>query len=283
MIELICPHCRKPLNASEQQLNCINGHAFDKGKAGDVNLLLPQQKRSKSPGDSKAMIAARSAFLQSGAYQPIAEILAKYVTLLSQGEARVIVDAGCGEGYYLRRIAQLCYPNQAHFEAQGGALLGWDISKFAVQSAAKQSRTASIDANWLTASNVAIPVADHAIDILISAFGFEVATEFARVVKSGGYVITVDAGESHLLALREIIYPEIKPYREKAVLDAQLFRLVKTDGIFYQIKLNAVQIEQLMTMTPHLYRASHEGKSALAALAELTVDIDGVVRIYQAI
>ncbi len=272
---LICPHCRKILTPINKSYRCENNHCFDIGKAGDVNLLLPNQKRSKNPGDSKAMVVARRDFLASGVYQPIAELLGKYVTLLGQGEPQIIADAGCGEGYYLRHIQRLCYPTPDYFGDNGGAFIGWDISKYAVQSAVKQSNFRS---QWLTASNAAIPIADNQIDILLSNFGFEVADEFTRVVKSGGYIMTLDVGEKHLLELRELIYPSIKPYQAKALLELSL---VKEDSLQYEVTLSAQQIAQLMLMTPHFYRATQQAKEELSKLTELSVTVSVILRIYR--
>lgn len=278
---LICPHCQQALVLNNQQYQCQNNHAFDVGRAGDVNLLLPNQKRSKNPGDSKAMVTARRAFLASGVYQPIAEMLAKTVTIVGQGEPKVIADAGCGEGYYLRQIQRLCYPNVGYFSQNGGAFIGWDISKYAVQSAAKQAnQQTNFPATWITASNAAIPIADDKVDILISGFGFEVAEEFARVVKSGGYVLTLDAGEQHLIELRQLIYPTLKPYQAKPALSEKHLKLLKTDDLQYHITLNAEQLSQLMLMTPHFYRATAEAKAQLAELSALSVTVDVLLRIY---
>ncbi|PIE46205.1 MAG: rRNA (guanine-N1)-methyltransferase, partial [Gammaproteobacteria bacterium] len=261
MIVFNCPHCRSALYHHDKQLRCAQGHAFDKGRAGDVNLLLPQQKRSKQPGDSKAMVAARRDFLASGVYQPLAESLAKTVTLLGQGQPKVIADAGCGEGYYLRQIQRLCYPHLDYFYQHGGEFIGWDISKYAVQAAAKQAK---FKAHWCTVSNAAIPLPNNAVDLLICAFGFAVAPEFARILcmdnkgrtqtgGQGGYLITLDSGATHLIELRKIIYEKIKCYQEKNTLPGTLFRLLRQEVISYQVSLHQKQIIQLMCMTPHLY------------------------------
>ncbi|MGY0399397.1 MAG: putative RNA methyltransferase [Ostreibacterium sp.] len=277
MLRLICPHCQYPLQQTMRQLSCQNGHCFDRGKSGDVNLLLPNQKKSKSPGDSKVMVNARRDFLASGAYQPIAEMLARVVMVLAQGEPKVIADAGCGEGYYLRHIQGLCFPNLDFFTDQGGIFLGWDISKYAVQSAAKQSDRETC---WITASNAAVPLANDSIDILFSTFGFEVEREFSRIVKKAGYVIIVEVGEQHLIELRKHIYPEIKPFSVKPLLSKALFKYLKQDNVTYKITLDNTQLATLMLMTPHFYRATVEYKDYLLSLSELSVTIEVNVKIY---
>ncbi len=275
---LVCPHCATDLRVGEGCYRCANNHCFDRGKHGDVNLLLPQQKRSKHPGDSKAMVAARRDFLNRGAYQPIAELLAKTVTIVSSGEPCTIADAGCGEGYYLRNIQRLAFPNAEFFYREGEQFIGWDISKYAVQAAAKQ---ASFACHWVTASNAAIPVADDSIDIVLSCFGFEVAQEFARIAKPRAHIITVDAGEQHLLEVRKLIYPELKPYRAKPPLAAENIRLLKENSLSYNVGVDSRQLSQLMLMTPHFFRATEAAKKRLAALENLSLHIDVVVRIYR--
>ncbi len=178
----------------------------------------------------------------------------------------------------MREVQRLCYPNLSLFYRHSGAFIGWDISKYAVQSAAKQ---AGFDAIWITASNAAIPLADNCIDILWSSFGFEVPHEFARVVQSGGYVLTLDSGENHLRQMREIIYEHLKPFREKPLLPSEQFQLLKTEEINYDVNVNARQLQQIMLMTPHLFRAKASGKQTLQSYSELSLTVNTTLRIYQ--
>ena len=71
-----CPVCGGALAHTGGALRCCKGHSFDLAKEGYAHLLPASRMRSKAPGDSKEMVAARHAFLQSGAYAPFAEALA---------------------------------------------------------------------------------------------------------------------------------------------------------------------------------------------------------------
>ena len=62
-----CPLCGAPL-AGENALKCPSGHSFDRAKEGYWHLLPVQNTRTKAPGDSKEMVAARRAFLSAGYY-----------------------------------------------------------------------------------------------------------------------------------------------------------------------------------------------------------------------
>ena len=104
---LACPLDGNPLQRVDKAWRCPQGHSFDIARQGYVHLLPVQKKRSKEPGDSKAMVAARQRFLAAGDYAPIAKALSQAVMRhCEQAETYSCLDAGCGEGYYLRQLAQ---------------------------------------------------------------------------------------------------------------------------------------------------------------------------------
>ena len=108
---LICPVCSHLLKRSEKQLSCENNHQYDVAKQGYVNLLQPQYKKSKQPGDSQEMVEARYHFLDEGYYEPISnrlnEALSLYLTSHKKDTHEAyITDAGSGEGYYTHRLQE---------------------------------------------------------------------------------------------------------------------------------------------------------------------------------
>ena len=260
--QLACPLDGHPLSKQGSSWRCESGHSYDIARQGHTNLLPVQNTRSRNPGDSKQMIDARQRFLGAGFYQPIANTLNKIV-LTDIAKTANIIDAGCGAGYYLRQL------RTAETE-QSLNILGLDISKPAILSAAKQDKKMT----WVVASNANIPVLPDTIDRLICMFGFPVYAEFSRVLKSDGQLIFVEAGPKHLQELREIIYPVLKPQKEKEVTH-EGFKVISTERISYKIDLIDVQsITDLLTMTPHLFRASAEGKEKAAKLSSLSITID---------
>ncbi|HXE37560.1 MAG TPA: methyltransferase domain-containing protein [Azonexus sp.] len=263
---LACPLDGAPLHRNGPTWRCAAGHSFDVASQGYTHLLPVQQKRSRDPGDSKEMVAARRRFLNAGAYQPIAAAVSRAVLAdLPPGATARCLDAGCGEGYYLRQLAA------AGNDGQTLALLGLDISKWAVLSAAKQDPRP----NWVVGSNANLPVLPSTLDRVLCMFGFPVYAEFARVLKADGQLLQVDAGPDHLRELREIIYPTLKPERIGEAPLPPGFNLLSTETVHYPLALTgAEQIADLLAMTPHLYRASAEGRAAAAALTALTVTVD---------
>jgi len=263
---LACPLDGAPLQRSGSSWYCAAGHSFDIASQGYTHLLPVQQKRSRDPGDSKEMVAARRRFLDAGHYRPIAAAVARAALAdLAPDTAAACLDAGCGEGYYLRQLAAVAGDRQTL------ALLGLDISKWAVLAAAKQDRRPA----WVVASNARLPVLPGTLDRVLCLFGFPVYGEFARVLKAGGQLLQADAGPDHLRELREIIYPALKPERsaDKAVPEG--FSPLPGDSIRYPLELAGREtIADLLAMTPHLYRASADGRARAAALNALTLTVD---------
>lgn len=274
---LACPLDGTPLQRQGGSLRCPEGHCFDLAAQGYVNLLPVQNKRSRDPGDSKEMVAARRRFLEAGHYAPIAAAVARTVFEgAAPGQTLACLDAGCGEGYYLRQLAA------AAAQARPLALAGLDISKWAVQAAAKRdlqdARSQAGGApgtTWIVGSNAGLPVLPATLDRVLCMFGFPVYPEFARVLRRGGELLQVDAGPDHLRELREVIYPTLKPERPAARQAPAGFEHLGTDTLRFQIHVDgAAQIADLLAMTPHLYRASAEGRARAAALVALTMTVD---------
>ena len=151
------------------------------------------------------------------------------------------------------------------------AILGLDISKWAVLAAAKQDPRP----NWVVGTNARLPVLDGTLDCVLCLFGFPVYAEFARVLKPGGRLIQVDAGPDHLRELREIIYPTLKPQRPADTSAPAGFSARPGETVRFTLALDSQeQIADLLAMTPHLYRASAEGRAKAAALNKLSMTVD---------
>jgi len=270
-VNLSCPLDGEPLSLIDGQLRCPQNHSFDIARQGHVNLLPVQFKRSKDPGDSKAMIEARQRFLDSGVYKPIADALVPLVSeILPDSGSCCILDAGCGEGYYLDRLWQTFDPGRLE-------CIGLDISKPAILAATRRNR----ETTWIVGSNKHLPVLPDSLDVIICLFGFPVWEEFARALKPGGRVVLIDPGPGHLIELRRIIYDSVKqtpaPTLEQA--EQKAFSLDDSQTLrFTPDELNHEQLMDLLTMTPHLYRASQKGRDAAQGLTGLAVTVDVLIR-----
>lgn len=264
-MELICPLCGSALSREERSYRCTNRHSFDIARQGYVNLLPVQQKHSLNPGDTREQVAARRAFLGNGFYQPIVDALTDTARQLHCSGK--LLDVGCGEGYYSTRLAQ----------SQGMELLGLDISKEAVRYAAGAHK----DATWVCATASKLPVTDGSIDLLTSLFALTLPEEFHRVLSKNGYYFQVLAAQDHLLGLKKIIYPELKHREKDSVPHLPGFELVRSVPIRFTFTVEGVQVQQLLSMTPHVYRITKTGAEALAATQTLTDTASCVLNVYR--
>src|ERR1700733_6340901 len=123
---LLCPvrDCHMALVREERRLLCPRGHSFDVARSGYINLLQPQERRSKQPGDTTAATAGRRRLHDSGVTEPLLHAIAE---ILAASPCDAVLDAGCGEGFYLGTLAR-----QTGFDAHGV-----DISTAAVDLAAR--------------------------------------------------------------------------------------------------------------------------------------------------
>ena len=264
-MNLICPICKELLERHEKEYRCVNRHSFDIARQGYVNLLTVQQKKSLHPGDTREQVLSRRAFLDGGFYEPIAEALCR--TAKELGATGPILDVGCGEGYYCTKLAK----------ALDTELTGLDISKEAVRVAAGKYK----EAVWLCATAAHIPVEDRSVKTLTSLFALTLPEEFGRVLANDGLYFQVLAAQDHLLGLKSIIYPELLLKEKDSVPEIPGFELIKTVPIRFSFTVEGEQVQNLLSMTPHVYRISKAGAERLAATEQLTDTASAVLNVYR--
>ena len=266
-MKLLCPICGEILARIEKQYRCGNGHSFDLARQGYVNLLPVQQKRSLNPGDTREQVLGRRAFLETGCYEPISNALNE--TAKELGATGPILDVGCGEGYYSARLA----------EALGAELTGLDISKEAVRCAAAKYK----GPRWLCGTAAHLPVESGSAGVVTSLFALTMAEEFRRVLRPDGLFFQVLAAEDHLLGLKSIIYPELKFKEKNTVPEVPGFALVKSVPIRFTFTVEGEQVQNLLGMTPHVFRITKEGAQRLAATEKLTDTASAVLNVYRVV
>jgi 23S rRNA (guanine745-N1)-methyltransferase len=272
-----CPVCREPLPRVDCSFQCIQGHRFDVAREGYVNLLLPQYRHSKDPGYNKEMIAGRRDFFDAGHYEQLADGVAQVIaSYLPEGREKVVVDAGCGEGYYLRRLRRLLTEESRD---EGAVLCGMDISKHGVRVAAKRDRQGL----YAVAGTYRMPVITDRVDVLVTHFSPVSAADFRRVVKPGGVVLVGGPGENHLFSFKQLLYD--KPVRHEttdALAGEEGFEPLAVRRLRYPLRLRGPrQVANLLLMTPYYWSVGDETKARLAAMNELDTEIDVAVHAYR--
>ena len=233
-------------------LRCESGHSFDKARSGYVNLLRSQQSALKRHGDDKRMLQARRTFLDRGFYEPLQRVLCETVADRTPDNG-VVLDAGCGEGYYTAAITKT---------KSSLTVCGIDISKDALQMASARSKTMEL----AVASVFSLPVADGTTDAVVSVFAPTAQAEFARVLKTGGVLIFTP------LALGDHL-------TERTELDG--FRLVHRQELSYELTLETAEdIRALFEMTPYYYKTGQDDQARVLARCSLCTEIGFAVLTY---
>ena len=260
---LACPLCQTGLSQIDTALKCANGHSFDIAGEGYVNLLL--QKRS---GDAKEMLRARRSFLERGFYAPLSDAVNELVRIhVPDVEEPVhILDAGCGEGYYLDRLQNALAPRQ------NGCYIGLDVSKEAIRMAAKRYRQLLF---VVADVNQRLVLADGVMHAILNIFAPRNASEFARVTVAGGILIVVIPNPEHLLRLRTALgllgMEEQKQQHVKEQFAGQ-FEFVASSSIAYSMHLNREEIEEAVMMTPNYWHLSDEMREAMWKMEEIETE-----------
>jgi len=270
-----CPVCQGGLTLLDKTLACAAGHSFDRAKQGYFNLLLANQKGSANPGDDANMLGSRREFLAAGHFAPLAQALGNtLVDLLGgrAGEDVQLLDTGCGEGYYLAELQQRL---QRELPEQRIGYAGSDISKEAAKLAARLHK--SIE--WSVASSFHLPVDNRSVDVLLRVFAPGDLEEVARVLKAGGHFLRVVPGAEHLLELKAALYDEVTLHELQPTPEG--FNELSATEIRFDVELNDhASVQQLLTMTPFLWRGKREAREALQQAAYLKVGAHFVVQLY---
>lgn len=272
-----CPVCALPLTRGASTFSCANAHTFDVAKEGYVNLLLAQRRHSKDPGYNREMIAARRDFFDRGHYQQLADEIAGLIEgYLPQESPAVVLDAGCGEGYYLRRLRACLVRSGLHGDT---VLCGLDISKHGIRVAAKRDPAGL----YAVAGTFRMPVLPGRVDVLLTHFSPVSAEDFRRVVPVGGVVLVGGPGEEHLFSFKELLYDAAARFEPSDTLsEADGFELITAHRIRYKLELRGPgQVANLLAMTPFYWSASQETQSRLGTIDALDTEVDVIVHAYR--
>lgn len=241
-------------------------HCFDFASSGYVNLASPSQSLS---GDSKQAVASRTRFLEAGYYAPIRDALCDAVKTYAQGG--LAVDAGCGEGYYTAAVAGVA-----------DAVIGFDLSKSGIDAAAKRAKRGGLtNALFAVAGIYSMPLVDSCADAVLSLFAPCAEEEFLRVLRPGGILVAVGAGEDHLLGLKKAIYDEVYKNADRADMPKTLLPIEKKELRFNIALSDNAAIRDLFSMTPYYYRTSERDLAKLEALSELRTEVHVFVEVYR--
>ena len=260
-----CPICQQALMLTDKTYCCENNHSFDQAKQGYVNLLPVQFKHSKAPGDNKEMVVARRAFLDKGFYQPLVNEMLALFQKYGDKDA-VILDAGCGEGFYTHQ-----------HKAQSNLVYGVDIAKETIKIAAKRYKECHFSVGTLSK----LSFNSNYFTWMISVYAPILETEFTRVLKNDGFLLTVTPAEKHLFELKELIYQQANEHDVNKTPIEKL-SLVEERTLTYPMNFdNSDDVLNLLAMTPFAFKAPKEVITEIKNMKEFVCQADFVLRLYK--
>lgn len=270
---LKCPICGAEMFVSAEagaSLLCKGQrrHCYDFSSSGYVNLMPPGHTDG---GDSKEAVRARREFLSADLYRPVADELAKTLAEYLKSDGAIVVDAGCGEGYYTARIAE-----------EGFLVSGVDLSRPAVDSAVKLIFSRGISRAFFCVGSVySLPFADETVDAVVNVFAPCAEKEFCRALKKDGILCVVYAGRDHLMGLKRAIYDVVRENEERRDMPVEM-ELLEERRVKYNITLNdSKNIKNLFAMTPYYWKTSPSDSEKLNHVESLTTEVDMIIAVYK--
>ena len=259
-----CPVCQENLTLVESSLKCNNRHSFDLAKFGYVNLA-PQIKQSANY--DKENFQNRQQILEASFYQAILEVVSD---LLSNSKnAKTILDIGCGEGFYSRKL-QESHPDKTFY--------AFDISKDSVQIAAKSEPNWAV--NWFVGDLSRLPLQDASMDILLDLFSPANYGEFRRVLSKDGILIKVIPTKNHLKEIRQKVQDQLtnKDYSNQDIKNhfQNNLTILSSKTASLTKPITAEQLQALLSMTPLLFHID-QSKIDWSQLTEITIEAEILV------
>ncbi len=259
-----CPICQENLTLLETNFKCCNRHSFDLAKFGYVNLA-PQIKQSVNY--DKENFQNRQQILEAGFYQAILDAVSDL--LASSKTTTTILDIGCGEGFYSRKL------QESHSEK---TFYAFDISKDSVQIAAKSEPNWAV--NWFVGDLARLPIKDANMDILLDIFSPANYGEFRRVLSKDGILIKVIPTENHLKEIRQRVQDQLtnKEYSNQDIKEhfQEHFTILSSQTASLTKTITAEQLQALLSMTPLLFHVD-QSKIDWSQLTEITIEAEILV------
>lgn len=261
---LACPICQKKMRMlPDGRCLCKKDHCFDLSQKGYLNLA----GAGTLPGYDKTLFSNRRSVFAQGFFDPLLQELESIIAAhVNAGNPPCgILDAGCGEGFYLSRIsASDALPDDCH-------CFGIDLSRDAIALAAQSDA----DVCWCVADLAKLPFKPETMDVILDILTPANYREFSRVLKPGGIIIKIIPGEAYLQEIRALLKDRLdggyssEPVKEyaKARLD-----ISEVKPLTYRRDILPEQALPLLHMTPMTMHM--DGLEQMAeSLSSITVDL----------
>lgn len=250
-----CPLCGGSLTAQETSLRCERGHDFALSSKG-YGDFAPNQPPSLY---DKPLFESRRRILAGPFYKPLTETLRK--TLSAFAPAGPVLDAGCGEGSFLKAL----YPETTAFP-----LFGVDLSREGVRLAARGGGQQL----FLVGDLTRLPFRDKTFSVLLNILSPACYPAFARVLTEEGILVKAVPEEGYLREIRTLAGERLSKerYSNEAVVSLfkEKFSLIREETVEAVFPVTTEEARDFLTMTPLTSRIDKKDLPA-EKLREITV------------
>lgn len=263
LVDLLCTvrGCAEPLGQEGARWLCARNHSFDQHRSGALNLLQPQDRRSKSPGDSREAAQARHLLAGLGHADAVHRALSHAISVRASRGSATLLDVGCGEGAFLRHLSPL----------QGLERHGVDISAPSIEMAAKGApEVLFVVAN----ADRFLPYANQSFDFITSIDARVNAGEFARVLRPAGLVLVAVPAPDDLIELRERVQGAKVEKSRAARIETEMaegFALLDRATVRENRTFGPPALRAILTATYRGFRQSE--RAAVESLSTMTVTL----------
>ena len=250
---LCCPRCQNAFALENNSLVCSQRHCFDLSRKGYVNLAPSHDQEAEKYGSE--LFESRRLVFEHGFYEPVARAIA---SRLPSDRSFLLLDAGCGEGYYARFLSNV-FPL--------ADILGVDLSRDAITAAARiQSRVADLKH---------LPLQNGSTDVLLDVLTPADYQEFSRVLSEDGQLIKVIPGRDYLCEVRRAVAPWLRSgadYDNSRVLEhlKENASILSEEEVRITRTLTPEESQAFLRMTPMTFSVPQEVLSTLS-LSEITI------------
>ena len=257
--------CGRPLVRDSGRVVCEAGHAFDVARSGYLSLLQPQDRRSRTPGDTKEAVAARARLLEAGIGRAAIDAIVSRAP--SRDGGLVAADLGCGSGELLGALA-------ATREVCGA---GIDLSAAAVERAARRYPALT----WVVANaDRRLPLLDASLSLVVSLHARRNPAECQRVLAPGQHLLVAIPAPEDLIELREAIQGAgVERDRAAAVIEehASAFDVVDRSAAREHHRVGGEQLRDLLRGTYRGERSSAAKRVQAITDLQVTLASDFIV------
>ena len=252
----LCPKCLSESYIENISLVCDDNHRYDFSKKGYIHLI----NNYKPTKYSEELFMARNEVFSNGFYT---NVLKSIQNLVGKYAKDVVLDIGCGEGYYIKELKTV-FPEKYFY--------GLDNSKDAIELAVKEDKLNP----YMVANLANLPFRDGSVSCILNILTPANYEEFFRVLGDNGYLIKIIPNANYLREIRELIGGKEYTNSDTVKLIEDNCTVVDRITVNNTFKLTKEQAQNFLKMTPLTF-SKVIAADDINKLKEITIDLELLV------